>query len=142
MADIHEKIKFRAMRFNSDEWVEGGILMSMTGPEIVEPYPSLPFGCYPIKEDTLGRYSGKSDKNGVEMYEGDVSACYTDQGVLYSVVVFDEHHAGFGLSSDGKTPIEYETSFFGLDPTENEEVIGNIHEPDKLPEEVRKQLDL
>ena len=72
-------------------------------------------------------------------------ADYTDQGPLYGVVVFDETSAGFGVSYDGKTPIEYETSFFGVNPSGCDEVIGNIHEKNTLGEmgeEVREKLGI
>ena len=81
-----------------------------------------------VIRETIGQYTGLKDRKGKKIFEGDVLANYTDQGPLYSVVVFDETNAGFGVSYDGKTPIEYETSFFGVNPSGCDEVIGNIHE--------------
>ena len=141
------EIQFRGMsgtgkKSRAPEWVFGSLVHNDLNAAFIFSDGFI----YEIdNDDTLGQYTGMEDRRGENIFEGDVLANYTDQGPLYGVVVFDETHAGFGVSYDGKTPIEYETSFFGFDPCGCMEVIGNIHEKDTLEEigeEAREALGI
>lgn len=73
------------------------------------------------------QYTGLEDKNGKEIFEGDVVMWGGDE--LPVIVVWSECYAGFGLRRAGWMY----THFFGeaVDPTDCE-VIGNIHENPEL----------
>lgn len=54
----------------------------------------------PYKNGTLGQFIGLHDKNGTEIYEGDIAKVESrSYGVYLSVVQYREHQAGFVLSS-------------------------------------------
>ena len=117
------EIKFRAwdkgkkrMTYSDDEGVSVGGLL--TG---YEDYP---------EEVTLMQYTGLKDKNGKEIYEGDIVAFWKEYPLVVSFN--DDNYGGVWgwnlLQADGTA----ECYYYGLSPNENYEVIGNIYENPEL----------
>lgn len=71
---------------------------------------------------TLMQYTGLKDKNGKEIYEGDV--LQTRSGIGY--MVFD--NCGYAIKSPGSEAVDYEFSAFYLEC----EIIGNMYENPEL----------
>ena len=134
-------IKFRGKDVFTDAWRYGDLVhnqkVTTTGLE-----PRVMVGGYEVDPETVGQYTGLKDKNGKEIYEGDVlrsdeypySYGDKERDNYYAVVYYCEEGACFGIVMV-KNP---NSSVAGisdgiLDDVEREkmksfEVIGNIHE--------------
>lgn len=128
---MNRQIKFRGKRLDNDEWVYGDLIhIDDSDIGIVTDYDHWQ-GCR-VDPETVGQFTGLIDKNGKEIYEGDI--------ILYgntikNVVVF--RHGAFGYLIYGGEFISYagnmNFTFNPLDRSNKHEVIGNIFDnPDLL----------
>ena len=82
--------------------------------------------CFPVEvvQETVGQFTGLTDKNGVKIFEGDI---YKDSWGKLSVVEFfyaDEHKTSGHGSSDRIIIVGLKLDFV----PKHIEVIGNIHD--------------
>lgn len=82
-----------------------------------------------LSDCVLLQYTGIEDKNGTEIYEGDILKCFGD----VSIVSFNAKNfggvIGWNLLDREGEAREY---YYGRTPSEEEEVIGNIYENPEL----------
>ena len=82
-----------------------------------------------LKDVELMQFTGLKDKNGKEIYEGDIveyynfSAHWESKGIVY----YEQHNCGFVLRYT-----KYSNSFLEMKYAGNYEVIGNIYETPEL----------
>lgn len=127
-------IKFRGKGIESDEWIYGDLIQRMGYmPSIIHPYESNGKVCYSecaVKRITVGQFTGLLDKNGEEIYEGDILRVSD-----FTNVVCEFRHGAFGyIYCNEFHPFAGNTNYtFNPKNTDkNFEVIGNIHDNPEL----------
>ena len=127
MREIREVI-FRGKRADNGEWIEGSLLGIdwCDKPSTYSIAPNTPVSVfYSVIPETVGQFTGLTDKNGKRIFEGDIVSLVKHDGLIYKVVY---------------VPCRYElvnskgVNCFVLDiyKSENIEVIGNIHDNPEL----------
>lgn len=155
------EILFRGKRVDNGEWVEGHLIWCEDGRVRILPSHTDIF-CYEMDEsiiqtvahriipETVGQYTGLTDKNGTKIFEGDIVRYeYIEGYVLRSVVKFGEYEQdGSGSEYPPIKCIGFYVEVINFDCLDNCfdymktqnvlqtasecEVIGNIHDNPEL----------
>lgn len=134
---MSREIKFRAfvkpiLRFANRQV---GFMIDVSEIDFNEKYVANDDGTvYYFDEIELVQYTGLKDKNGVEIYEGDIVETVYNGEVFAGVVVYDLSEVDFKVT-DGKE--KYGRNFQYLAGNDENEVIGNIYENPELLEETK-----
>ena len=128
------EILFRGKKKINDEWIYGYYFQKQNvyaedGNPIEHCISDLPpFGAEIIPE-TVGQYTGLTDKSGTKIFEGDIVKIplfVNCKEPKVAVVVWNKLYANFGLEAKNvKTDFYY---YFGGEI----EIIGNIHDNPEL----------
>ena len=141
---MKREILFRGKRVDNGEWVYGKGLQQCKdelGNETVAVFEDIvksekyikkegKYTLYyaPVKAETLGQYTGLKDKNGKEIYEGDI---LTGRNCRF-VVKYDERQAEFvAVNSTLPKGFGLPMSQTWIDET-NKIICGNIHDNPEL----------
>lgn len=118
---------FRGKMIANGNWSEGNLLVTKQGCCITPDATVL--GSYgAVDPETVGQYTGLTDKNGTKIFEGDIIDFFgRSDGDGYGVVKYDAYETEFGF--------EYDNIYRSLGRNfypENIEVIGNIYDNPEL----------
>ena len=132
---MNREILFRGKSLDTGEWVEGYFVKyqpnSSKDEWIFGIVPEYASALYLIKVDaeTVGQFTGLTDKNGVKIFEGDILKGQLDGEYPEDLTIVKVlwHHTGWSIKQEG----------FDCEPLEKSdgylfEVLGNIHDNPKL----------
>ena len=134
-------IKFRGQKISNGVWVYGSLVSSDALNTAI--YYQVGNGSVKqmewvyVNPDTVGQFTGLYDKNGEEIYEGDVVKFANPKygGELFRIGYEDSHIGAFCLCEAGKEDTSRFVAIFGrFDYPFYCEVIGNIHDNPELLE--------
>jgi len=149
-----KEIKFRGYSITDKKWVYGNLIEKDKEYWILE----KAIGCYSknrknnvydclggrfrfelhcVSKESLGQFIGLKDKNGKEIYVGDIAALIDIETYVKSigVIIFNKKYASFDVKEINKNKVEY-YNFFDLSICKiKTKVIGNIFENPELLEQ-------
>lgn len=126
------EIKFRAKRLDNGEWISGDLHLHTPLPHI----HSTRGDKAKIDTDTIGQFTGLHDKNGKEIYEGDIVKWTMTQIEVTEDGGYREYDSDeigeVEWRKDALYVGEYCAVGFSYDSEDYAEVIGNIHDNPEL----------
>jgi len=116
--------KYRGKSINSGEWLFGDLLQYADSAQIWVNTPDGKWN-YIVDPGTVGQYTGLKDKNGLEVFEGDIIGWGPEDHAPDSEVFYDD--GAFKVSDPYSDSWEYI-----IDVLMGAVVIGNIYENPEL----------
>ena len=115
---MKREIKFRGKRIDNKKWVYG----FLADEDYINDIDSIDLSSIEVDIDTVGQFTGLFDKNGKEIYEGDIIKGFD----ITIEVWYSEDRACF--IAEMKEPQNHMMDILGGYDTERMEIIGNIYD--------------
>lgn len=130
------EILFRGKRDDNGEWVVSNCIMQFHGVKFAPRLWAIGDGWVEVIPETVGEFTGLTDKNGTEIFEGDIvrtlAPCYIDK-YIKGVVEFGEYSTSYQSSNVGYYVNWSLNKNIAIYCKINDiEIIGNIHDNPEL----------
>ena len=141
MVNMMREILFRGKRIDNGEWVQGDLLQNVDCLKIREQEKDIKHiaRSFAVLPETVGQYTGLTDKNGTKIFEGDILKIYglkpmyvhfngetlTWEMINVGVPIFEVNHL---LNTIDLAWVHQEAAIGEI----RTEVIGNIHDNPEL----------
>jgi len=118
-------IKFRGKRIDDGKWIYG----YLAGTDSINNIDEVAYPNEDVAPETIGQFTGMLDKNGKEIYEGDIVRYYDDieDELVSSHVIYHKESCSFCAD-----PTKLCGDYIGITAYWQFEVIGNIHDKPEL----------
>ena len=97
---------------------------------------------YPVAPETVGQFTGLTDKNGKKIFEGDICRVCLDPEICIGDVIWDSEIASYNIPfNNGKCVLPLDI-FIAKNKVGDKvwiEVIGNIHDNPELLENLKQK---
>ena len=127
---MKREILFRGKRADNGEWVYGNLIDSDSIVGKIVDFDGeyfIPEFWYKVDPETVGQFTGITDKNGTKIFDGDIVRFYDDSEdeLTNGVVVFNADFCSFCVSINGHEDVMLMAHW-------QYEVIGNIYDNKEL----------
>lgn len=120
------EILFRGKHKADGKWCEGNLHINKQGVAFITP-DDTPHGCYgQVAPDTVGQYTGLTDKNGTKIFEGDVVHMRTSGLSGHGEIVYKDGSFGIEDKKRNRFYYMYHDAIYRVE--------GNIHDNPELME--------
>lgn len=129
---MRREILFRGKHICNGEWCEGSLLVWPNGSCMIKQFGEFPFENKnaDVQPETVGQFTGLTDKRGQKIFEGDVVRFEDIDGEMVVCVVLWGANGGRWELDVPATGNRFAMSFFDVVV----EVIGNLHDNPELLE--------
>lgn len=126
------KVKHHNLMTNpKNGWVEGSYVQELGFGKMLS-YIFKHSHYWEVISETVGQFTGLFDKNGKEVYEGDIIGCHNPN--IKHLIFYNEKQGRFMAALNGDIDNDF-VGVCGLDDSRwnaSKEVIGNIHDNPEL----------
>lgn len=128
------EILFRAKREATNEWIYGYFVNEYDDFQIyVQPQIITRSGREYVNENTLGQFTGLTDKNGTKIFEGDIVEYETRAKLRIGRVFFSDFRASFAVTAGKNGSARINNDLYNYIQSGNSvTVIGNIYDNPEL----------
>ena len=129
------EILFRGKHMSGGVWCEGNLAVRKDGVCIITP-DDTPCGVYgQVDPDTVGQFTGLTDKNGTKIFEGDIVRAVLPKSNAIPEFVWPDMVVGFSEGAFCAMRGRYCTPLYSFAPAVELEVIGNVYDNPELMED-------